>query len=138
MKYNVGDEFISETVYYKNNFESYIIVDRDLNDSTYTISYKNPTGNPKMYPNRAFHESIIEQDIDNKNVKYKSKFTIDIPNRAYFNNSGEIAPRKGYVAIDENHRPHPVPPLIPQTPEEVRRFEEARRRQQRRKQERAE
>jgi len=43
-----------------------------------------------------------------------------------------------YVAIDENHRPHPVPPLIPQTPEEVRRFEEARLRQQRRKQERAE
>ncbi|NPV67205.1 MAG: acyl-CoA thioesterase [Anaerolineae bacterium] len=43
-----------------------------------------------------------------------------------------------YVAIDENHRPYPVPALIPETPEEMQRFEEARLRQQRRKQERAE
>jgi acyl-CoA hydrolase len=30
-----------------------------------------------------------------------------------------------FVAVDENQRPTPVPAIIPQTPDEVRRFEEA-------------
>jgi acyl-CoA hydrolase len=37
------------------------------------------------------------------------------------------------VALDENKKPSPVPPLVPQTPEEKRRFEEARVRVQARK-----
>ena len=38
-----------------------------------------------------------------------------------------------FVAIDENEKPTPVPPLNPQTPIEKRRFEEAEMRRQRRK-----
>jgi acyl-CoA hydrolase len=30
-----------------------------------------------------------------------------------------------FVAIDENRRPHPIPPLVPETPEEKRRWREA-------------
>ena len=37
------------------------------------------------------------------------------------------------VALDENKQPTPVPPLLPQTPEEKRRYEEARGRVQARK-----
>lgn len=37
------------------------------------------------------------------------------------------------VALDENKRPTPVPPLVPQTPEEKRRYEKARLRVQARK-----
>ena len=42
-----------------------------------------------------------------------------------------------YVALDQNHRPRPVPPLIAQTPDEQTRMEAARERQQYRKQQRA-
>lgn len=35
-----------------------------------------------------------------------------------------------FVAIDEKGRPVPCPPIIPQTPEEIRRYEEAARRRQ--------
>lgn len=37
-----------------------------------------------------------------------------------------------FVAIDEKGRPVPCPPIIPQTPEETRRYEEAARRRQHR------
>jgi acyl-CoA hydrolase len=37
-----------------------------------------------------------------------------------------------FVAIDEHGRPTPVPPVIPETPEEKRRWEEAGRRRERR------
>lgn len=97
MKYNVGDEFISEVELYKDSFESYIIVDRDLNNNTYKISYKNTKGN---YPDVDLHEAILEEDVINGYVSYNSKF-------AYFNNTGEIAKRKGYTAIDENICRHP-------------------------------
>ena len=43
-----------------------------------------------------------------------------------------------FVAIDENEKPHVVPPLLPQTPIEKRRYEEAEIRRQRRKAEAAE
>ncbi len=35
-----------------------------------------------------------------------------------------------FVALDEQGRPTPVPPVIPETPEEKRRYEEARRRRE--------
>lgn len=37
-----------------------------------------------------------------------------------------------FVAIDENGRPTPIPPVIPETPEEKRRYEEAGLRRERR------
>jgi acyl-CoA hydrolase len=40
-----------------------------------------------------------------------------------------------FVAVDENKKPTPVPPVIPETPIEKRRFEEAEDRRQRRKKE---
>lgn len=38
-----------------------------------------------------------------------------------------------FVAIDENHRPRPVPPLVPETDDEKRRYENAKLRVQNRK-----
>ena len=37
-----------------------------------------------------------------------------------------------FVAIDENHRPVPIPPVIPQSADEKRRFEKAEERRRRR------
>lgn len=37
-----------------------------------------------------------------------------------------------FVAIDADHRPREIPPLQPETPDEVRRFEQARERRERR------
>lgn len=42
-----------------------------------------------------------------------------------------------YVAIDAQGKPRPVPPLVPQSAEEQKRFEAARKRQEYRKQQRA-
>lgn len=41
-----------------------------------------------------------------------------------------------FVAIDRNGRPIPVPPIVPETPDQVRRYEAAKRRRARRLQER--
>ena len=41
-----------------------------------------------------------------------------------------------FVAIDRNGRPVPVPPIVPETPEQIRRYEAAKQRRARRLQER--
>ena len=64
-------------------------------------------------PTRTFNTSIeIRIDVFKEDITSQ---TMEHTNTAYF----------VYVAIDENNRPVKVPPVIPETPEELEEYEEA-------------
>jgi acyl-CoA hydrolase len=63
--------------------------------------------------NRAFHTSIeVGVDVFSENV---------LTGKRTHTSSAYVT----YVAIDQNDKPHPVPPVIPHTPAEKRRYREA-------------
>lgn len=93
MKYNVGDEFFSSCNLYRIMFEKYTIIDRNLNDYTYKISY---TTDYDMLDSTLKEESI-DFDVQKGNVRHVSILDKKRGNLG-FNTNGESTPRRGVVS----------------------------------------